>query len=215
MYVPIRDMITGPLKPGENPSLLQKIMAGMTTGALGISVANPTDVVKIRLQAQGRLPVEQHIYKGATDCYRQIIAANGVKGLWIGVAPNIMRNSIINAAEIASYDQYKEFFTQSCGFNPVAFYTHFVCAFGAGFNAVIVGSPVDVLKTRMMNAAPGQPTGLFGIIADICKNQGLGTFYKGFSANFMRLGSWNVVMFVTLEQTKKWFDRTYGKKAEM
>lgn len=110
-----------------------------------------------------------------------------------------MRNSIINAAEIASYDQYKEFFTQSCGFNPVAFYTHFVCAFGAGFNAVIVGSPVDVLKTRMMNAAPGQPTGLGGIVVDIVKNQGLGTFYKGFSANFMRLGSWNVVMFVTLE----------------
>lgn len=49
LYVPIRDMITGPLEPGVNPTLLQKIMAGMTTGAIGISVANPTDVVKIRL----------------------------------------------------------------------------------------------------------------------------------------------------------------------
>lgn len=49
LYVPIRDLITGPLEPGVNPSLLQKIAAGMTTGALGISVANPTDVVKIRL----------------------------------------------------------------------------------------------------------------------------------------------------------------------
>ena len=27
-------------------------------------------------------------------------------------------------------------------------------------------------------------------------------FYKGFTANFMRLGSWNVVMFVALEQIK-------------
>ena len=44
-------MICGELKPGENPSLLQKIMAGMTTGAIGITVANPTDVVKIRMQA--------------------------------------------------------------------------------------------------------------------------------------------------------------------
>jgi solute carrier family 25 uncoupling protein 8/9 len=49
LYSPIRDMFTGPLKEGENPSLLAKIGAGMTSGAIGISIANPTDVVKIRL----------------------------------------------------------------------------------------------------------------------------------------------------------------------
>jgi hypothetical protein len=42
-------MIAGDLKPGENPSLLVKILAALCTGAIGISVANPTDVVKIRL----------------------------------------------------------------------------------------------------------------------------------------------------------------------
>ena len=51
LYIPIRNMICGEMKPGENPSLLQKIMAGMATGAIGITVANPTDVVKIRMQA--------------------------------------------------------------------------------------------------------------------------------------------------------------------
>lgn len=49
LYVPVRDVITGPLAPGQNPTLLQKIAAGMATGAMAISVANPTDVVKIRL----------------------------------------------------------------------------------------------------------------------------------------------------------------------
>jgi len=38
------------------------------------------------------------------DCYSKIVAEKGVTGLWIGVVPNIMRNSIINAAELASYD---------------------------------------------------------------------------------------------------------------
>lgn len=38
------------------------------------------------------------------------------------------------------------------------------------------------------------------------------TFYKGFTANFMRIGSWNVVMFVTLEQTKNFIDTRYGGK---
>jgi len=49
LYLPIRNMFTGELQPGENPSLLAKVGAGLVSGAIGISVANPTDVVKIRL----------------------------------------------------------------------------------------------------------------------------------------------------------------------
>lgn len=50
MYVPIRDIITGPLPEGTNPSLLQKIGAGLITGGIAITVANPTDLVKIKMQ---------------------------------------------------------------------------------------------------------------------------------------------------------------------
>jgi solute carrier family 25 uncoupling protein 8/9 len=49
MYVPIRDMICGPLQEGQAPLLWQKIAAGITTGALAITVANPTDLVKIKM----------------------------------------------------------------------------------------------------------------------------------------------------------------------
>ncbi|CAI7891866.1 unnamed protein product [Closterium sp. NIES-53] len=35
--------------------------------------------------------------------------------------------------------------------------------------------------------------------------QGVLAFYKGFIPNFGRLGSWNVIMFLTLEQVKKNF----------
>ena len=51
LYVPIRNAICGEMKPGEQPTLLNKILAGLATGAIGISVANPTDVVKVRMQA--------------------------------------------------------------------------------------------------------------------------------------------------------------------
>jgi hypothetical protein len=30
--------------------------------------------------------------------------------------------------------------------------------------------------------------------------QGVAAFYKGFVANFCRVGSWNVIMFLTMEQ---------------
>ena len=104
LYVPVRDMITGPLAPGENPTAFQKVMAGMITGTVGITIANPTDVVKIRMQAQGRLPVEERMYSSSVDCYKKSIRTDGIAGLWVGVLPNIMRNSIVNAAKLASYD---------------------------------------------------------------------------------------------------------------
>jgi solute carrier family 25 uncoupling protein 8/9 len=40
--------------------------------------------------------------------YRSIISTEGVGALWTGLGPNIARNAIINAAELASYDQIKE-----------------------------------------------------------------------------------------------------------
>jgi solute carrier family 25 uncoupling protein 8/9 len=62
LYVPVRDFISGELQPGQNPTLFQKVIAGMITGTIGITIANPTDVVKIRMQAQGRLPKEERPY---------------------------------------------------------------------------------------------------------------------------------------------------------
>ena len=35
------------------------------------------------------------------------------------------------------------------------------------------------------------------------RNEGAAAFYKGFLPNFARLGSWNVVMFLSLEKVRK------------
>ena len=90
-----------------------------------------------------------------------------------------MRNSIINAAEIASYDQFKQVALQDFGMRD-ALHTQLGCAFGAGFVASIVGSPVCVLKTRIMNLKAGQST--FQMIHTMVSNEGLGAFYKGYTA---------------------------------
>ena len=112
-----------------------------------------------------------------------------------------MRNSVINAAEIASYDQYKQMFLQHTRL-PDNIYLHMVCGFMAGFTAVIFGSPFDVVKTRMMSKQIHY-TGVLDCVGKTLKSDGPLAFYNGFTANFMRIGTWNIVMFVTLEQIKK------------
>lgn len=121
--------------------------------------------------------------------------------LWTGLAPNIARNAIVNATELATYDTFKEMFL-AAGM-PDNVVTHIASGLAAGFAAVCVGSPVDVVKSRMMGAKPGEYSNIVDCFIKTASRDGLLAFYKGFVPNFGRLGSWNVVMFLTLEQVKK------------
>ncbi|KAI3754307.1 hypothetical protein L1987_54089 [Smallanthus sonchifolius] len=78
------------------------------------------------------------------------------------------------------------------------FSTHIVSGLGAGFVAVCVGSPVDVVKLRMMGDPSYKST--VDCLVKTLNNDGLFAFYKGFIPNFGRLGFWNVICFLTLEQ---------------
>ncbi|CAB4284655.1 unnamed protein product [Prunus armeniaca] len=200
LYDPIKTLYCGSDFVGDVP-LTKKILAALTTGALAITVANPTDLVKVRLQAEGKLPPgAPRRYSGALNAYSTIVRQEGVGALWTGIGPNIARNSIINAAELASYDQVKETLLKLPGFSDNVV-THLLSGLGAGFFAVCIGSPVDVVKSRMMGDSAYKST--IDCFLKTLKNDGPLAFYKGFIPNFGRLGSWNVIMFLTLEQAKK------------
>ncbi|XP_001512822.1 mitochondrial uncoupling protein 3 isoform X2 [Ornithorhynchus anatinus] len=185
----------------EQSSIAVRLLAGCTTGAMAVTCAQPTDVVKVRFQACVQLEPGSRKYSGTVDAYRTIAREEGVRGLWKGTVPNITRNAIVNCAEMVTYDLIKESLTDHHLMTD-DFPCHFVSAFGAGFCATVVASPVDVVKTRYMNSAPGQYPGVFGCMKAVA-GEGPAAFYKGFTPSFLRLGSWNVVMFVTYEQLKR------------
>ncbi|XP_003971156.1 mitochondrial uncoupling protein 2-like [Takifugu rubripes] len=179
-----------------------RLLAGCTTGAMAVALAQPTDVVKVRFQAQARSPGESRRYCSTIDAYKTIAKEEGVHGLWKGTAPNIARNAIVNCTELVTYDLIKDTLLKS---TPLTdnLPCHFVSAFGAGLCTTVIASPVDVVKTRYMNSSPGQYGGVLNCAASMLTKEGPRSFYKGFLPSFLRLGSWNVVMFVTYEQLKR------------
>lgn len=200
LYEPVKVFISGGFYVGD-VSIFSKILAALITGALAIAVANPTDLVKVRLQVDGSLlPGAPMRYSGAMDAYFTIVKQEGVAALWTGIGPNIARNAIINAAELASYDHVKETVLKIPGFTDNVL-THLLAGLGAGLFAVCVGSPVDVVKSRMMGDTVFKST--LDCFIRTLKNEGPSAFYKGFLPNFGRLGSWNVIMFLTLEQVRR------------
>ena len=64
-----------------------------------------------------------------------------LKAYWTGAGPNVMRNAIINAAELATYDDAKERVIKHKLMND-NIWCHFLCSAWAGFVATVVVSPL-------------------------------------------------------------------------
>ncbi|KAI0240531.1 Mitochondrial uncoupling protein 2 [Lamellibrachia satsuma] len=188
------------VNPDDSVPVGVRVAAGVTTGAFAITCAQPTDVVKVRMQAQRGGALVR--YASPTHAYRAIATNEGVRGLWKGLLPNIARNSIVNAAELVTYDMVKETILRQKLLSD-NMTCHFVSAFGAGFCATVVASPVDVVKTRFMNSGSGIYRGATHCAMCMLRENGLTAFYKGFMPAFIRLASWNVVMFMCFEQFKR------------
>ncbi|KAI3373114.1 hypothetical protein L3Q82_006444 [Scortum barcoo] len=180
-------------KGSDHVGIGSRLLAGCTTGAMAVALAQPTDVVKVRFQAQARSLGHARRYCGTIDAYKTIAKEEGIRGLWKGTAPNIARNAIVNCTELVTYDLIKDTLVKS---TPMT-------AFGAGLCTTVIASPVDVVKTRYMNAAFGQYSSVLNCAAAMMTKEGPFAFYKGFMPSFLRLGSWNVVMFITYEQLKR------------
>ncbi|KAG5269551.1 hypothetical protein AALO_G00203300 [Alosa alosa] len=191
----------------DHVTISTRLLAGCTTGALAVAFAQPTDVVKVRFQAQVRGADGSKRYNGTMDAYKTIARDEGVKGLWKGCMPNIARNCIVNCAELVTYDIIKELILKYDIMSD-NLPCHFTAGFAAGFCTTVVASPVDVVKTRFMNSANGQYRGTLNCAFIMLKKEGPTAFYKGFVPAFLRLGSWNIVMFVSYEQIKRIVTRT-------
>ncbi|XP_032401654.1 mitochondrial uncoupling protein 2-like isoform X1 [Xiphophorus hellerii] len=164
----------------ENPGLGTRLLAGSTTGVMAVAFAQPTDVVKVRFQAQVHQPENGSVkrYSSTTEAYRTIARVEGLKGLWKGCLLNIARNAIVNCSELVTYDIIKEQ-TLKNKLMTDNMPCHFTAAFAAGFCTTVVASPVDVVKTRFMNSVPGQYGGAANCALTMLLKEGPSAFYKG------------------------------------
>ncbi|XP_057165951.1 mitochondrial brown fat uncoupling protein 1 isoform X2 [Ursus arctos] len=147
-------------------SLGSKIAAGLTTGGVAVFIGQPTEVVKVRLQAQSHLHGLKPRYTGTYHAYRIIATTEGLTGLWKGTTPNLTRNVIINCTELVTYDLMK----------------------------------AALVKNKLL---AGQYTSVPNCAMTMLTKEGPLAFFKGFVPSFLRLGSWNVIMFVCFEQLKR------------
>lgn len=190
-------------KPGKESPFYEKILiAGLAGGAGGI-VGTPADLVNVRMQNDSKLPVEQRRnYKHCFEALYRIYRTEGYMRLHTGTVMASSRGMLMTVGQLAFYDEVKTQLLKT-GYFEENVITHFTAAVSAASAATVITMPLDVLKTRLMNAKPGEYSGIFDCCKDIIKNSGPQGFFKGTTPAFIRLGPHTVITFLFLEQLKK------------
>lgn len=87
----------------------------MLAGMAGAFVGTPAEVALIRMTADGRLPpAERRNYKNVAEALWRITKTEGVFTLWRGAVPTMGRAMVVNAAQLATYSQVKQYLLSTC-----------------------------------------------------------------------------------------------------
>lgn len=100
LYEPCKDALDWAF---HSSNLLTKMGAGVLSGATATIASHPIDVLKVRRQAQ-----HQPLRGAMVREFRNIVAVEGVGGLWRGVGPSTARASVLTASQLATYDESKQ-----------------------------------------------------------------------------------------------------------
>lgn len=167
-------------------TFLKKVGISIAAGGIAQAIASPTDLVKVKLQ------VGQ--YKTMKDCIKNVYKKEGAIGFYRGIVPNISRACTVNMGELVAYDTGKKWLIQNGLEDNIG--THIISSIFSGFWATFFSTPADVIKSRMMS---NTYTSIYSII----KNEGIGTFWYGFTPNWIRLAPWQLTFWLTYEQLRK------------
>lgn len=198
LYDPVKHLVC----PDGKMGLGTKILAGAITGAIGSSIANPTDLIKIRFQAA---PPGKPPYRNAFSAFAEIAAKDGVASLWRGCTPTVARAMVLTASQMSSYDETKVIMIRY-GFMEEGPRLHLLASVVAGLVTTTTVNPVDVVKTRWMasggSALYANP---IDCLIQTVKLTGVTGLWRGWLPNYLRLGPHFIVSLPLFEFLRRQF----------
>ena len=172
-------------------------------------IVTPFEVIKTRLQKQVTVAGKQPKYKGPVDVVIKIICEEGVKRMWSGNMPTVIRqasNQACNFTTMAILNEAMWNKEQGDG-KVLAVWQTLLSGLLASTVGPCMNCPVDVAKTRMMVQDYSDPTNIKyknwrQAARMIAKEEGVPALWKGLMPRLTRLApgqaiTWTIVMRVS------------------
>ncbi|KAJ5714024.1 uncharacterized protein N7483_011205 [Penicillium malachiteum] len=188
----------------RNQPLTIAMLASMAavSGFIGAIFGTPSDIANVRMQNDRALPIQdRRNYKNVFDAWIQMKRLEGwkafVKGLW----PNCFRSGTMTASQLASYDVFKRLLHRISKTHEEKPLIHLSASILASLVATSVSSPMDVIRTQLMNSS--KRMSVFEVVRHLTQSEGLQWVCRGWTPSFIRMGPQTIVTLVMLEQHKR------------
>uniref|UniRef100_A0A3P8UZ54 Solute carrier family 25 member 45 n=1 Tax=Cynoglossus semilaevis TaxID=244447 RepID=A0A3P8UZ54_CYNSE len=168
---------------------------------IGLHEDLPTDLVKVRLQGQ----TSSERYRGPVHCVAVILKGEGVRGLYRGGVPYILRDVPCFGLYFLPYEFTRKALTAT-GKDSDTFAV-LVAGGVAGVTSWCLATPMDVIKSRLQMSGAGGPEyrGFLHCIRVSVREEGVRVLFKGLLLNSLRAFPVNAVTFLSYESLMKFF----------
>jgi len=179
-------------KKNDMTSFMIDFMMGGVSAAVSKTAAAPIERVKLLIQNQDEMIKSGRLtqrYTGITDCFKRVIAEEGVVSLWRGNLANVLRYFPTQALNFAFKDQFKRMFGYSQAKDGYWkwFAGNLASGGAAGAASLAFVYSLDYARTRLANDSKAakkggerQFNGLLDVYRKTLASDGIAGLYRGF-----------------------------------
>ena len=129
-------------------------------------------------------------YRSVFDALARIVRVEGVRTLWTGSYPTIVRAMSTNFGQLTFFSETKHQLQRRTQMSDKA--QSVIASSVGGFFAAFFSLPFDLVKTRLQRQSKGAAgevrySGVADCFVKIAREEGVLRFYRGFGTYFLRI----------------------------
>ncbi|KAG9314110.1 mitochondrial carrier domain-containing protein [Chiua virens] len=201
-------------------STAEGFACGGVAACIAVTVSNPAEVAKTRLQLQGELAKGggPKVYRNALDVFAKSWKNEGIRGLQRGLGPAYAYQILLNGSRLGFYEPFRQTINRVIG-RPVTDQiplTSLAAGAASGAVGAALGNPLFLIKARMQAYSPALPVGAqhhykssINALSTIFHAEGFRGLIRGMDAAILRTAMGSSVQLPTYNWTKNQLV-TYG-----
>lgn len=188
-------------------------ICGGIAACIAVTISNPAEVAKTRLQLQGELAKGggEKVYKSALDVFAKTWKNEGIRGMQRGLGPAYAYQILLNGSRLGFYEPFRHAINDFIGRGPKEQIpiTSVIAGATSGAVGASLGNPLFLIKARMQAYSPALPVGAqhyyknsFDALSTIYRQEKLRGLVRGIDAAILRTSMGSSVQLPSYNFTK-------------